>query len=179
MSEQFLTASLPELEQFSADIKSHADLYKFSIEHNDEFWSVLAKSRLEWFQPFEQVRSGNFSDAELQLKWFLGGKLNVSVNCVDRHFLKNPDKVALIWEKDEPNQAEYVTYEQLYKTMNQVANMLREYGVGKGDRVAIYMPTSSLTAAVMLACARIGAIHSVIFAGFSAESLASRINDCK
>jgi acetyl-CoA synthetase len=101
------------------------------------------------------------------------------VNCVDRHYLKNPEKVALIWEKDEPNQQEYVTYEQLYKKMNQIANMLKEHDIQRGDRVAIYMPTCTMTVAAMLACARIGAVHSVVFAGFSAESLASRINDCK
>ena len=85
----------------------------------------------------------------------------------------------MIWEKDEPNQQEYVTYEKLYKIMNQIANMLKAYGIQRGDRVAIYMPTCTMTVAAMLACARIGAVHSVVFAGFSAESLASRINDCK
>jgi acetyl-CoA synthetase len=106
----FLTANFPEVAQFGAGISSHQDLYKYSIEHNDEFWSAVAKSRLQWYQPFDQVRSGSFSDPEFQLKWFLNGKLNVSVNCVDRHYLTNPDKVALIWEKDEPNQHETLTY---------------------------------------------------------------------
>jgi acetyl-CoA synthetase len=93
--------------------------------------------------------------------------------------LKNPNKVALIWEKDEPGTQEYVTYEQLYKLMNQIANTLKAHDVKKGDRVALYMPCCTIAVATMLACARIGAIHSVVFAGFSAESLVSRINDCK
>jgi acetyl-CoA synthetase len=106
----FLTAKFPELPQYGGAIKSYEDLYKFSVENSEQFWSVLAKSRLQWFKPFNQVRSGDFSDKYFDLKWFVDGKLNVSVNCVDRHYLKNPNKVALIWEKDEPNQAEHVTY---------------------------------------------------------------------
>ena len=105
--------------------------------------------------------------------------ISTKVNCVDRHYATDPNRVALIWEKDEPGHQEYVTYSQLYKLMNQIGNMFRARGIKKGDRVAIYMPCCSLAAATMLACARIGAVHSVIFAGFSAESIASRINDCK
>ena len=100
------------------------------------------------------------------------------MNCVDRHYAANPHKVALIWEKDEANTHENVTYEQLYKLMNRFANMLKAHGIGRGDRVAIYMPCCAMAAAAMLACTRLGVIHSVVFAGFSADALASRINDC-
>jgi acetyl-CoA synthetase len=181
LKRSFLTANLPELSSFPKAINNYESLHKFSIENKDVFWGTLAKSRLEWYEDFKKVTEGNFSDENFHLKWFLGGKLNVSVNCVDRHYLKNANKVALIWEKDEAGQHETTTYEELYKLMNQMANVLKSYNIKKGDIVAIYMPCCSMTVAAMLACARIGAIHSVIFAGFSADALASRINDseCK
>lgn len=177
LKRSFLSANFKELEQFPSEIKNYESLHRFSVEEADRFWGVLGKSRLTWFNQFKSVTSGNFDDKNFQLNWFIDGKLNASVNCVDRHYKENPEKVALIWEKDEPGSEEYVTYEDLYKTMNQIANMFRENGVKKGDRVAIYMPNSSTTVAAMLACARVGAVHCVVFAGFSAESLASRIND--
>lgn len=166
-----------EFSHLSDEINCHESLYKYSIENREEFWSTLAKNRLEWIQMFDTVTDSSFESDDVKLKWFLNGKINVSVNCVDRHYLKTPKKTALIWEKDEPGSEEYVTYEELYKLMNQVANVLKSYGVKKGDRVAIYLPCCTMAVATMLACARIGAIHSVIFAGFSTESLISRIND--
>ncbi|CAF0793271.1 unnamed protein product [Brachionus calyciflorus] len=179
----FLTAKFPELKEFPKSIQSYQDLHKYSVDNSDHFWGTLAKNRLEWYEPFEKVNNNaKFSDLnKYNAQWFLNGKLNVSVNCVDRHYLKNPNKVALIWEKDEPGTHETVTYEQLYKLMNKMANLLKSCGVQKGDRVAIYLPTCTMVVACMMACARIGAVHSVVFAGFSAESLASRINDseCK
>lgn len=175
-----LTFEFPaEIGQLSDKITDYESLYKYSVENRELFWGTLAKNRLEWFTEFDQITSGDFNDPECKIQWFLNGKLNVSVNCVDRHYLKNPNKIALIWEKDTPGTEEYVTYEQLYKLMNQIANTLRAYGVKKGDRVAIYMPCCTMSVATMLACARIGAIHSVVFAGFSAESMISRINDSK
>ncbi len=177
----FLTTPFPELKHFPNTIDSHESLHKFSIENADQFWSTIARSRLEWFQDFTAVSSGSFSDPEFKAKWFIDGKINVTVNCVDRHYKKNPQKTALIWERDQQGTELFVTYEELYNSMNRIANMLKSYNVKKGDRVAIYMPCSPDAVAAMLACARIGAIHSVVFAGFSAESLASRINDsqCK
>lgn len=107
----FLTAKFPELTQFPKDINSYETLHKFSIQENDLFWSTVAKSRLDWIRPFNKIREGEFGQTDsFDLKWFLNGKLNVSVNCVDRHCAKNPDKIALIWEKDEPGRQEYVTY---------------------------------------------------------------------
>lgn len=173
----FLTASLPELSEFPKTINSHESLHKFSIENRELFWSTIAKRRINWFKEFTQVTSGSFGDEDFRLKWFADGKLNVSVNCVDRHYKKTPNKVALIWEKDEPGTHEKVTYKDLYELMNRLANMLRAHGIKKGDRVCIYLPCSTMAVAAMLACARIGAVHNVVFAGFSAEALSSRIND--
>lgn len=175
----FLTAPFKELEHFPKTINNYESLHRFSVENNEEFWGTLARSRIDWYNEFDKVTSGDFKDDNLNPKWFVGGKLNVSVNCVDRHYLKNPKKVALIWEKDEPGNQEYVTYEELYISMNRIANMLRSHGVKKGDRIGFYMPTSTMTVAAMLACTRIGAIHSIVFAGFSAEALAARLNDSK
>ena len=174
---RFLNAPFKELDSFPKTIDSYESLHKFSIQEPDKFWGTVARSRLEWFKDFKQVTQGDFNDPDFKLKWFIDGKMNVSVNCVDRHYLKNPDKIALIWEKDQPDTEEYVTYSDLYKLMNRIANMLKSYNIKKGDRVAIYMPCSTMAVATMLACARIGAVHSVIFAGFSAEAIASRIQD--
>lgn len=166
---------IPELQRLYPHLKTHEDLYRFSIEHSDQFWAPLARSYLHWDKPFDTV-----SDCDMtrgQIRWFLGGKLNASVNCLDRHLLSNGDKVALIWEKDEPGTQQKVTYKQLHEQVCRIANLLLSHGVGVGDCVAIYMPNSPIAAAVMLACTRIGAIHSVVFAGFSADSLANRIQD--
>lgn len=175
----FLTAQIKEIDQLEhlngKKFDCYEKLHAFSIQHPDLFWGTMAKSRLAWFRDFKQVQSGSFKQG--QIKWFLDGQLNASVNCVDRHYIKEPNRIALIWEKDEPGFEERVTYRDLYTKMNQMANMLKSCGVQKGDRVAIYMTTSPMAVATMLACARIGAVHTVVFAGFSAESLAARIND--
>lgn len=168
---------LPELRDIFPGCTSYEELYNFSINETDLFWGTLARLRLRWSRNFERV-----SDCDMEtglFRWFIGGQLNVSVNCVDRHKEKDANKVALIWEKDEPGQEERVTYGELYTMMNQIANVLKSHGVLKGDRVAIYMPACPLAVASMLACARIGAVHSVVFAGFSAEALASRIIDAE
>ncbi|KZS17455.1 Acetyl-coenzyme A synthetase 2, mitochondrial-like protein [Daphnia magna] len=169
--------SFPDLRDVFPGCSSYEDLYNLSIKETDLFWGTLARMSLRWNRDFEHVSNCNMESG--LFRWFLGGKLNVSVNCVDRHKEKDPDRVALIWEKDEPGQEERITYGQLYTMMNQVANVLKTHGVKKGDRVAIYMPACPLAVASMLACARIGAVHSVVFAGFSAEALASRINDAE
>ena len=135
----------------------------------------MAKQEMRWIRPFEQVFNGSFENGEMC--WFLGGSLNASVNCIDRHLDARAQKPALIWEKDDPGQAETITYEQLFTKVNQFANMLKDFGVKKGDRVVIYMPMIPEAVYSMLACARIGAIHSVVFAGFSADALLDRITD--
>jgi len=175
MDSTAVSSSLPEFRDVFPDYHNHDELYKFSIHETDTFWGTLARSRLTWIRDFDRVsdcdmESGRFS-------WFSGGKINVSVNCVDRHKEKDPSRLALIWDKDEPGQEEKITYGELYTMMNRIANVLKSRGVVKGDRVAIYIPVSPIAVASMLACARIGAIHSVVFAGFSAQALASRIID--
>ncbi|CAM4541128.1 acetyl-coenzyme A synthetase 2-like, mitochondrial isoform X2 [Lepidochelys kempii] len=141
------------------------------------FWGALAREALRWDLPYHTACDGPLGRG----RWFLGGRLNVSVNCLDQHVHRSPDRVALIWEKDEPGTEVRITYRELLDMTCRLANTLKKYGVQKGDRVAIYMPVTPLAVAAMLACARIGAVHTVVFAGFSAESLAGRIIDsgCK
>ncbi|XP_058893571.1 acetyl-coenzyme A synthetase 2-like, mitochondrial isoform X2 [Kogia breviceps] len=141
------------------------------------FWGPLARDVLVWDTPYHTVSDCDFRSG--RIGWFLGGQLNVSVNCLDQHVRKSPESVALIWEQDEPGTEVRITYRELLETTCRLANTLKRHGVHRGDRVAIYMPVSPLAVAAMLACARIGAIHTVVFAGFSAGSLAGRINDAK
>ncbi|XP_039270857.2 acetyl-coenzyme A synthetase 2-like, mitochondrial [Styela clava] len=168
----FLSTDMPEAANFP-NINTYEDLYKFSIAHSDMFWGELAKSRLHWDQPFTRVSECNMHEGKI--KWFADGKLNVSYNCVDRHANETPDKLALIWEKDQPNEVESVSYKELLSMVCRIANCLMAQGIKKGDCVTIYMPVSPTAVATMLACARIGAVHNVVFAGFSAEALAQRI----
>ncbi|XP_045301484.1 acetyl-coenzyme A synthetase 2-like, mitochondrial isoform X3 [Leopardus geoffroyi] len=141
------------------------------------FWGQLARDMLVWDTPYHTVWDCDFSSGKIG--WFLGGQLNVSVNCLDQHVRKSPESVALIWERDEPGTEVRITYRELLETTCRLANTLKRHGIRRGDRVAIYMPVSPLAVAAMLACARLGAVHTVVFAGFSAESLAGRINDAK
>ncbi|MFA5794209.1 MAG: acetate--CoA ligase [Candidatus Brocadiia bacterium] len=161
-----------------AFIKSMAEyqkMYKESIEDVDGFWSKQA-SELHWFKKWTKVRDSNFAKADI--KWFTGGKLNVSYNCLDRHMESDTkNKVAIIWETDG-GESHKLTYEYLYKQVNKFANVLKKQGVKKGDRITIYLPMVPELPVAMLACARLGAIHSVVFGGFSAEALIDRMNDC-
>ncbi|XP_075420293.1 acetyl-coenzyme A synthetase 2-like, mitochondrial [Tenrec ecaudatus] len=141
------------------------------------FWGPLARDTLVWDTPYHTVWDCDFSRGKIG--WFLGGQLNVSVNCLDKHVQKSPESIALIWEQDEPGTEVKITYRELLETTCRLANTLKKHDVRRGDRVAIYMPVSPIAVAAMLACARIGAVHTVVFAGFSAESLAGRINDAK
>jgi acetyl-CoA synthetase len=153
--------------------------YKESLAQPEQFWSARATEFLTWAKPFTQVTRSDFRKGEAQ--WFKGGKLNVSVNCIDRHLEKRGDQVAIIWEGDDPAQDTKITYRQLHENVCRMANVLKQRGVQKGDRVCIYMPMIPEAAYAMLACARIGAVHSVVFGGFSPESLKDRIldSDCK
>ena len=169
------TTEMPEIQSMCPEISSHEELHKFSIEQPDKFWSTLARSRLTWEEDFHTGMDCDFNQGKFN--WFLGGKLNVSVNCVDRWASVEPDRVAIVWEKDEPGQEERVTYAQLKEMVARVANCLKAAGVMKGDVVALYLPVSPLAVACMMATARLGAVHSVVFAGFSAEALAARVND--
>jgi acetyl-CoA synthetase len=158
----------------------HADylrLYQESVRDPHTFWSRIGR-RLDWVQPYSKVKDTSFDEKDFRIRWFYDGKLNVAANCLDRHLTKRGDKTAILWEGDDPRMSERVTYRQLYERVCQCANALKSLGVRKGDRVTIYMPMIPETAVAMLACARIGAVHSVVFGGFSPESLAGRIADC-
>jgi len=154
-------------------------LYKESIEQPEHFWSRHAQEFLTWSKDFEQVFDFDF--AEGRANWFSGGQLNVCVNCVDRHLDQRADQVAIVWEGDDPADSKEITFAELHKEVSRLGNVLREQGVKKGDRVCIYMPMIPEAAYAMLACARIGAVHSVVFGGFSPNSLSDRIldSDCQ
>ena len=151
------------------------ELYRRSLEDVDAFWTEMANEHLEWMEPFKKVKEEDLPAGKIA--WFLGGKLNASVNCVDRHARKNPDKKAILWEGDEPGEYREMTYRELSQETNRLANWLRARGIKKGDRVAIYMGMVPELPVAMLACARIGAIHSVIFGGFSPRSIQDRVED--
>ena len=154
-------------------------LYKQSLENPDEFWSSQAESFLDWDKKWEEVKNTNIEKGEIA--WFSGGKLNASVNCIDRHLPKDKNKIAFIWEGDDPEESKNITYQDLHDEVCKFSNILKARGVKKGDRVCIYMPMIPEATYAMLACARIGAIHSVVFGGFSPESLKDRIldSDCQ
>ena len=153
----------------------YAAMYARSVQERDAFWREQAESLLDWMAPFETVVDEDLASG--RIGWFLGGRLNVSANCLDRHLARRADKTALLWEGDEPGDNRRVTYGELHEQVCRLANALRSRGIGKGDRVAIYMGMVPELAVAMLACARIGAVHSVIFGGFSAQSIADRIAD--
>lgn len=150
-------------------------LYRESVENPEAFWASQAKQFLDWFEPWDTVRERNLKEG--QAAWFKGGKLNVAYNCIDRHLGKRADQVAIIWEGDEPADSQQITYAQLHEQVCRLANVLKSRGVAKGDRVCIYMPMIPEAAFAMLACARIGAVHSVVFGGFSPEAMRDRIQD--
>ncbi len=151
--------------------------YAESVRDPDGFWGQEAK-RLDWLTPFTKVKNVSWDPDNLSIKWFEDGALNVAANCVDRHLEERGDQTAIIWEGDDPNDSKHITYKQLHAEVCKFANVLKNRGVNKGDRVTIYMPMIPEAAYAMLACARIGAVHSVVFGGFSPDSLAGRIVDC-
>ncbi|ACT59367.1 acetate--CoA ligase [Hirschia baltica] len=153
-------------------------MYQASIDDPDAFWGEHGK-RLSWSKQYTKVKDVSWSKENLHVNWFSDGELNVSYNCIDRHLKDKADQIAIIWEGDDPNKSENITFAQLHRRVCRFANVLKSMGVQKGDRVTIYLPMIPEAAYAMLACARIGAIHSIVFAGFSAEALAGRINDCR
>ena len=160
-------------------LDKYKEMYNKSIEDHDTFWSDIAK-RITWYKPWEKVRDFNFQNGEI--KWFENGKLNVSYNCLDRHVESgNGEKTAIIWEGNDPSEDKHFTYNKLLEKVKKFSNVLKDLGIEKGDRVCIYMQMVPELAIAMLACARIGAVHSVVFGAFSADSLRDRINDsqCK
>ena len=155
------------------DFDEYKSMYADSINDPKKFFGEMAIENLDWIKPFTQVTNGNFADA----KWFEDGKLNISANCIDRHLEKNANKTALIWEGDDPSETASISYQELHDEVCKLSNALKELGITKGSRVCIYMPMILEASYAMLACARIGAIHSVVFGGFSPEALKDRILD--
>jgi acetyl-CoA synthetase len=157
--------------------KSYEETYRRSIEDNASFWSEQA-ARIDWIKPFSKVRDVSFAKNDVHIRWFYDGTLNVCYNCVDRHLEEKGDDVAIIWEGDDPARDLTITYRELHRRVCRFANALKKLGAKKGDRVTLYMPMIPEAAVAMLACARIGAVHSVVFGGFSPDALAGRIEDC-
>ena len=175
------TAIYPVPEAFAAKAnltpQHYHELYTASIEDPERFWGEQGW-RLDWFTPYTKVKNVSWDSDTLQISWYEDGELNVAYNCIDRHLERRGDKIALIWEGDDPADSASISYRQLYHAVCRFANVLKNMGVKKGDRVTIYMPMIPEAAYAMLACARIGAIHSVVFGGFSPEALAGRLTDC-
>ncbi|HTF96431.1 MAG TPA: acetate--CoA ligase, partial [Cellvibrio sp.] len=157
------------------DQARYKTMYEQSIKSPETFWAEQAKAFLTWQQPWSQVTKSNLAKGEVA--WFVDGKLNVSVNCIDRHLPARANQTAIIWEGDDPSEDQFITYQELHDQVCRLTNALRERGVKKGDRVCIYMPMIPEAAYAMLACTRIGAVHSIVFGGFSPEALKDRIQD--
>lgn len=163
----------------SLNAKTYAELYEAAASNPGGFWLDQATKRLDWTRTPTIAGDWSFAEADFHIKWFADGKLNVAANCIDRHLAAHGDTVAIIWEPDVPTEeARHITYRDLHAEVCRFANVLKSQGVGKGDRVTLYMPMIPEAAYAALACARIGAIHSVVFGGFSADALAGRIEDC-
>ena len=158
--------------------KQYEKKYSYSLKNNDDFWRKEGK-RITWIKNYKKIKNVKYSKTDVGIKWYYDGTLNASANCIDRHLKKNKDKTAIIWVGDDPKVQKKITYKQLHQEVSKTANALKELGIKKGDRVTIYLTMVPELAYTMLACARIGAIHSIIFGGFSPESIAGRINDCK
>ena len=156
--------------------EQYFERYQQSIEHPNEFWAEAAR-KLDWIKPFTQVKNTNFDKDHYKVEWFADGQLNVSANCLDRHLKEHPHKPAIIWEGDHPSRHKVISFESLHDEVCRFANVLKKRGIVKGDRVVLYMPMVPEAAIAMLACTRIGAVHCVVFGGFSPDSLASRIDD--
>ena len=156
----------------------YSSMYSESLQDNDDFWARQA-NRVDWIRQFTKIKNVKYSKDDVSIKWFEDGNLNVSYNCIDRHAKNNPNKVAIIWEGDNQNDTKKISYKDLLINVSKAANVLKKIGVKKGDRVTIYLTMIPELAYIMLACARIGAVHSIIFGGFSADSIAGRIKDCK
>ncbi|MDB5723879.1 MAG: acetyl-CoA synthetase [Novosphingobium sp.] len=159
------------------DAAGYTEKYRRSLEEPEAFWREET-ARLDWIKPWTQVSKTSFAEADFGIEWFADGRLNVSANCLDRHLAERGDTVAIIWEGDDPSQQRKITYRELHEDVCRFANALKRLGAKKGDRVTIYLPMIPEAAVAMLACSRIGAIHSVVFGGFSPEALAGRIQDC-
>jgi len=177
MSEKVYPVPAAWAERAYVDEAKYKEMYARSVEDPEGFWREHA-GRIDWIRPFTKVKDTRF-EPDVSIKWFEDGTLNVSANCLDRHLATRGDQPAIIWEGDDPSESRTITYRELHHDVCVFANVLKKLGVQRGDRVTIYMPMIPETAVAMLACTRIGAVHSVVFGGFSADSLAGRIDDCQ
>ena len=159
------------------DANGYAALYQDSIANPDQFWAEHGK-RIDWIKPYSQISDVSYDAKDLHIKWYADGTLNAAANCLDRHLATRGDQTAIIWEGDEPDQHRHITYRELHEEVCKFANVLKANGAKKGDRITIYMPMIPEATVAMLACVRIGAVHSVVFGGFSPDALAGRIQDC-
>ena len=174
MTDQTWKPSDDTVANANVNAEQYEAMYAASIADPDAFWGEQGK-RLDWIKPYTKVKNTSFDYHDVSIKWFEDGKLNVSANCVDRHLEKRAKQTAIIWESDDPGVAEHISYQELYHQVSKFGNVLHAMGVKKGDRVILYMPMIPQAAYAMLACSRIGAIHSIVFAGFSADALRARV----
>ena len=176
MSEKLYPVPAEWASRAFVDDAKYKDMYAASVRDPQAFWGEHGK-RIDWIKPFTVVKNTSYAPGAVSIKWFEDGVTNVALNCVDRHLARRGDQVAIIWEGDDPNESKSITYRELAREVGVFANVLKQHGVKKGDRVTIYLPMIPEAAYAMLACARVGAIHSIVFGGFSPDSLASRIED--
>ena len=176
MSDKVYPVSPEWAEGAYVNAEAYQAMYDRSVSDPEGFWSE-AGQRLKWMTPFTRAKNTTFGPGPVDIRWFEDGTLNVSANCIDRHLATRGDQVAIIWEGDNPNDSECITYRQLSERVQRFANVMKKHGVKKGDRVTIYLPMIPEAAYAMLACTRIGAIHSIVFGGFSPDSLQNRIED--
>jgi acetyl-CoA synthetase len=177
MSEKIYAVSKAWAKRGLVNDAKYKKMYKASITDNEGFWAEHGK-RIDWFKPYTKVKNVSYKPGKVSIKWFEDGTTNVSYNCVDRHLAKRAKQTAIIWEGDDPGVSRKITYQQLHDEVCRFANVLKAKGVKKGDRVTIYLPMIPEAAYAMLACTRIGAVHSIVFGGFSPDSLANRVEDC-
>ena len=177
MADQIYPPSADFVANAKINKADYDNMYAQSINNPDHFWSEHGK-RVDWIKPYSKIKDVDYSYPNVSIKWFEDGQLNVSANCIDRHLEKRGDQTAIIWEGDNPDDSKHITYSELHREVCKLSNVYKKLGVKKGDRVVLYIPMIPEAAYAMLACARIGAIHSIVFAGFSPEALASRIEDC-
>ncbi|MDC0125121.1 acetate--CoA ligase [Candidatus Pelagibacter sp.] len=178
-SKELVIKTKPQWIKSSLATKSkYQDKYNQSIKNNDEFWRKEGK-RITWIKPYKKIKDVKYSTKEVKIKWFQDGTLNASANCIDRHLKDKKDKTAIIWVGDDPKDNQKISYKQLHEKVSKAANGLKKLGIKKGDRVTIYLTMIPELAILMLACVRIGAVHSIIFGGFSADSISGRVNDCE
>ncbi len=178
MSEKVYAVSAEWAKHAHVDNAKYQDMYAQSIKDPEGFWGQHGK-RIDWIKPYTRVKNTSFDPHNVAINWFEDGTTNVAMNCIDRHLATRGDQTAIIWEGDDPSESKHITYRQLHESVCRFANVLKKYGVKKGDTVTLYLPMIPEAAYAMLACARIGAVHSIVFGGFSPDSLAGRIEGCK